>query len=91
MYSDVLSWMMKTVIGISPDDQLASFESITVCPYIFADLDYAKGHYDSPRGRVAVEWHRTDSGVMLEISAPCDGYVCYNGTLLTGGKHEFVI
>ena len=91
MYSDVLSWMMKTVVGISPFDQAKSFDSITVKPYIFDDLEYAKGHYDSPRGRVAVEWHKKDGKVELEIIAPCDGYVHYGDTLLAQGKSTFMI
>ena len=91
MYSDVLSWMMKTVVGISPDDQAMTSDSITVKPYIFDDLDYAKGHYDSPHGRVEVEWRRKDGKVELQISAPCDGYVRYGDTLLTQGKSTFMI
>ena len=91
MYSDVLSWLIKTVVGISPDDRDASFETLTVKPYVFADLTYAKGHYDSPRGRVSVEWRKTDDGVMLEITAPCDGYVRYKGTLLKCGKTIFKV
>lgn len=91
MYSDVISWLMKTVVGISPDDRDASFDAVTVQPYIFEGLQYAKGHYDSPRGRVAVEWHKKDGCVQLEITAPCDGYVSYNGRLLNGGKTVFTI
>ena len=91
MYSDVLSWLMKTVVGISPDDRVATFETITVKPYFFADLEYAKGHYDSPRGRVSVEWRRTDEGISLDITAPCDGYVRYGGELIGSGKTTYII
>ena len=91
MYSDVLSWMFKTVLGISPDDQAASFDSITVDPYFFSELEYAKGHYDSPRGRVSVHWQRTDNGVQLDITAPCDGYVSYKGKLLNCGTSTFTV
>ena len=91
MYSDVLSWLMKTVVGICPDDRMESYDSITVKPYFFEDLQYAKGHYDSPKGRVAVEWYKNDDGIRLEITAPCDGYVSYGGRLLDGGKTVFTI
>lgn len=91
MYSDVISWLLKAVVGICPDDREASFDCITVSPYIFEDLQYAKGHYDSPRGRITVEWHKSDDGVRLEITAPCDGYVRYNDVLLAGGKSTFII
>jgi alpha-L-rhamnosidase len=83
--------MMKTVIGISPDDRVATFEQITVKPYIFDDLQYAKGHYDSPRGRIEVEWHKNGNVVQLEIIAPCDEYVYYNGVALKNGKNIFTV
>ena len=91
MYSDVLSWLIKTVVGISPDDRDATFDTITVKPFFFEGVSYAKGHYDSPKGRVLVEWQRTDKGITLDITAPCDGYVRYDGKLMDSGKTTYII
>ena len=90
MYSDVLSWMMKTVAGIAPDENKATFESIEISPYYFEGIDYSKAHYDSPKGRVCVDWKRENGIVTLNICAPCDGYVIYDGKPLGKGVHTFV-
>ena len=90
MFSDVLSYMVKTVLGISPDDNAESFERITVAPYFFERLSYAKGSYLSPKGRVNVNWSRTDSGISLFIDAPADNYVIFDGRPLTKGEHNFI-
>ena len=85
MYSDFMSWLMKTVIGISPDENRPSFENIEVKPYFFEELDYAKGHYDAPFGRVSVEWHRVGEQVELKITAPEAQRVFYLGRPLPAG------
>ena len=91
MFSDLTSWLIKTVGGISPDDQAATFDSITIKPYFFHSLDYAKAHYDSPKGRVGVDWRKVGQKICLKIDAPCDGYVGYEGKTLQKGVTEIWI
>ena len=91
MYSDVVSWIFKTVGGISPDDNAPSFENIEVDPYYFDGIDYCRSFYDSPMGRVEVNWTKSTDGVNLSIISPTDGYVVYKGNRLPSGKSEFII
>lgn len=91
MYSDVVSWLTKTVTGISPDESKPTFEHIEVAPYYFDCIDYAKSHYVSPKGRVEVSWKREENGVTLKITAPCDGYVIYSGNALPKGENVFTV
>lgn len=91
MYSDVVSWLTKTVTGINPDENKPTFEKIEIAPYYFEGISYAKSHYVSPKGRVEVSWKRTDNGISLKITAPCDGYVLYNGAYLSKGENTFSI
>ena len=89
MYSDVLSWMMKTIVGISPDDNAATFDKMKINPYFFKDLTFAKGYYDTPKGRVSVEWKRVESCVRLKVTTPCENYVYYENIPLSKGCTEF--
>ena len=91
MYSDVLSWMMKTIIGISPNDNAASFEKMEIKPYFFETLDFANGHYDSPKGRVTCSWKREKGNIKLKITTPCNDYVLYDNNLLGMGEFNFII
>ncbi len=89
MYSDVLSWMMKTIVGISPDDNAKSFDRIEVKPYFFRQLDNASGMYETPKGKLEVSWKRENKKVILTINVPAKGYVCYNSKLLDIGITSF--
>ncbi len=91
MYSDFMSWMIKTILGISPDDNASSFDKIEVAPYYFEYLKYAKGSYTSPKGKVAVAWEKLQDKIRLTINAPADNYVYYCGKALDKGKNEFII
>lgn len=92
MLSDFMSWIMKTVVGISPDDNAPIFDEIEVDPVFIDALDYASGYHDSPRGRVACAWKRAERGkILLSVTAPCDGYVRYKGEFLPKGISEFIV
>lgn len=91
MYSDVLSWMVKTIGGISPDDNKPVFNEIEISPYFFEQLSFAEASYDSQKGRVEVRWERHGNSVHLKIIAPENNYVKYNGAFLDKGENLFVI
>ena len=91
MYSDVLSWMMTTIIGISPNDNAATFERIEIKPYFFKGLNFARGYYDSPKGKVFVAWERLENSILLRIDAPEDKFVFYDNQYLLKGTTEFVL
>lgn len=91
MYSDVISWIFKTVGGISPDDNAATFDSIEVSPYYFDEISYSRSYYDSPKGRVAVSWEKKDNTVRLTINSPADKYVIYRGEALPAGESSFTV
>lgn len=91
MYSDVLSWIMKTIVGISPDENLPTFEKVEIKPNFFNGLCYAKGSLDSVNGEIKVEWTRENNKIELAIFAPVDNFVVYNGKYLSKGNNEFVI
>ena len=91
MYSDVLSWIMKTVAGISPNDNAETFEKIDIKPYFFKNLDYVTAYYDSPKGRVEVAWKIQNNKIELTVISPCRNYVRYKGEPLKKGKSVICI
>lgn len=91
MYSNVLSWMMKTIVGITPDENLPTFEKVEIKPNFFNGLCYAKGSLDSVNGEIKVEWTRENNKIELAIFAPVDNFVVYNGKYLSKGNNEFII
>ncbi len=89
MYSDFMSWMMKTIIGIRINAH--AYEIVDIEPHFFDGLTFARGHIDTPQGCISVDWKREGDGVHLRIVLPETVDGLYNGAVLHGGTHEFVI
>ena len=89
MYSDVISWLIKTAGGICPDESEPVYRSVTVDPYFFEGLDYVSARVKTVNGEVAVRWERRDGGIELSVTAPCEGLVIYKGEALSAGKSSF--
>ncbi len=91
MYSDFMSWMVKTILGISIDEEKLGSVTINIEPFYFEDLTYAKGIYNTVKGDVNVEWKRENESINLSITI--DEGVCayYKGKLLKCGRNGFVI
>lgn len=89
MYSDFMSWMMKTIIGIRINAH--AYEVIDLEPHFFEGLTFARGHIDTPQGRISVDWKRETDGIHLHIVLPETVDALYEGSVLHGGTHDFVI
>lgn len=89
MYSDFMSWMMKTIIGIRINAH--AYEIVDIEPHFFDGLSFARGHIDTMQGRISLDWKREEDGVHLHIELPETMDGLYNGAVLHGGSHDFVI
>lgn len=89
MYSDVLSWMVKTLGGIGPDEQKPTFDQIEVRPWFTESLDFVRAHYDAPKGRVSVAWNRQGKKISISVCSPCEGYVFFGDAALPKGESTF--
>ncbi|MBQ8817475.1 MAG: family 78 glycoside hydrolase catalytic domain [Clostridia bacterium] len=91
MYSDFMSWLIKTVLGLRHDKTDNSVPEFTLSPYYFEHLTYAKGSYLADNGKVSVHWKRSGDGILLTVTIEGDTSVSYKGQTLTAGTHEFTI
>lgn len=69
MYSDFMSWIIKTVLGIAPLADAPGFEKANITPFFFEDLDFAEGYCDTVRGRISVRWEREAEKIRLHVRA----------------------
>ncbi len=91
MYSDVLSWMVKTVVGIRQQTDSAGFRSISVEPYFFEELTWAKGSCDTFGGKISVAWEKKNDGIHVLIDVPEAMTVTFRGEKLPYGRNHRVI
>ncbi|MGT2802933.1 family 78 glycoside hydrolase catalytic domain [Streptococcus henryi] len=61
-------YLFRTVLGI--DKQEAGFQKVLIKPDLASGLHYAKGHYDSIWGPIAVDWKLIGDKAMLDVSLP---------------------
>jgi alpha-L-rhamnosidase len=89
-YGAISGWLLSGVLGIR-----YSYDDVVIEPYVNPELKYAKGYYDSPRGKISSEWKYDDAGkVSYHMEIP-EG-LCVTVRLpglevkkLTCGKYDF--
>ena len=91
MYSDFMSWMMKTVIGIRPT--APAYAEVSIEPCFFDGLSYAKGSIALPggRGTISVDWKKEADGVYLTVAVPFGITAVFRGETLGAGVNTFVL
>lgn len=67
------AWYIDSVLGIRPVAEEPGFRAIKIRPpkYDATPLQWAKGHYNAPTGKIAVAWNKLDNGqFQLKIELP---------------------
>lgn len=90
MYSDFMSWMMKTIVGIRQTSDSVGFQKTEIKPFFFKELSYARGYSDTVSGTVKVEWQRINHQIHLKIWIPETMSATFEGNLLQTGLNEFI-
>ena len=70
MFGHIQEWFQAYVLGIRQAPDSVGFEELRIEPFFADGLEHAEGHFDSPRGRIAVQWKRNGNNVTLELTIP---------------------
>ncbi|MBP3917933.1 MAG: family 78 glycoside hydrolase catalytic domain [Clostridia bacterium] len=91
MYSDFMSWMMKTIIGIRPT--APAYQEVSIEPCFFDGLTYAAGAIDIPGGggRISVDWKRNGQTVSVTVGIPAGIKAVFQGKALSEGIQTFTV
>lgn len=74
-YLYVGAWFIEGVLGIQPVAETGGCAEVVIrpAPLDRPGLDWARGHFDSPRGRIASAWRReVDGDFRLDLTLPPD-------------------
>jgi alpha-L-rhamnosidase len=63
-------WMHRVILGINNDDQHPAYEHFIIHPRPGGGLKWARGFYDSIRGRIESSWKTTAAGLELAVTVP---------------------
>jgi hypothetical protein len=70
MFGHVQEWFQRHVLGIGQAEDSTGFERLLLTPTPVGDLTEASGHFDSPRGRIAVAWKQEAGEFSLDLIIP---------------------
>ena len=93
MYGDILACLYRHFAGIVPDEEHPGFARTFFRPRCPTALDRVQAYHDSPCGRIASEWRRTNEGIAFRVTVPdgATGSFEYGDIRaeLGPGTHEF--
>lgn len=91
MYSDFMSWIIKTLLGISADFAAPAYEKVALSPVFLGEISFAKGSIETKYGKLAVVWERKDASVSLSVTVPRGMEVIYQGKRLKEGENQLTL
>lgn len=65
-------WMYRVILGINQDDDHPAYEHFVLRPRPGGGLKWAKGHYDSIRGRIESSWRLDGGNLTLDVTIPAN-------------------
>ncbi|WP_283134641.1 alpha-L-rhamnosidase [Rhizohabitans arisaemae] len=63
-------WLYRSVAGIGQSAGSAGYREIVIEPQIAGPLEWVRAEHESPRGRIAVSWHKDGDTVRVELTVP---------------------
>ncbi|WP_062289246.1 family 78 glycoside hydrolase catalytic domain [Demequina phytophila] len=70
----VVRFFHTHVLGLRQEPGSAGWERYVVAPVPLDGLEWARGHHDTPRGRISVEWRIVDGALEVTVDAPAAGH-----------------
>ena len=70
MLGHLVRWFYSGLLGIDQSDSSVAYASLALRPQVVDGLDWARGSYLSPRGRIASSWRREPGRVVFEVEVP---------------------
>ena len=88
MYSNVLSWMVKNILGIRLQFGSDGAARFAVDPCFFRDLSFAEGSYRTSNGSVRVCWRREEGGIGMDLTVSGSVTATVNGRVYGAGRYQ---
>ena len=70
MFGSCAAWLMRGILGIQVAEDAVGCDKVRIEPHAVAGVTWAKGHLDTPKGRISVSWKVVDGRIHVEKSVP---------------------
>ncbi len=66
------AWFYRAILGIRNDTVQPGFKHFIIKPEMVSEVTWAKGHFDSPYGRIVSNWKREGRKLTMEVTIPAN-------------------
>ena len=90
-WGDISGWFIKRIAGILYNPSGTNLKEVTIKPSFVSDLNYAKGYYTTPYGKVVSQWNRDEKNILINLQIPSGitaTFVCPMGYALQNGDTD---
>ena len=70
MFGSCAAWLMRGILGIQIAADAVGCDKVRVEPHAVAGITWAKGHLDTPKGRISVSWRLENGQLKIEKTLP---------------------
>jgi hypothetical protein len=70
MLGHLMRWFYAGLLGIDQSRDSVGYASLVLKPQVVSGLEWARGEFRSPRGRIASAWRRERGRLVLEVAVP---------------------
>ena len=91
MFSGIIAWFYKSLLGIAPSAEHPAYEAIELKPVFIKELGFVKGSFETVRGRISAEWRYEDGEFIYTVELPEGVSASFGGKKLRTSKNIFTI
>ena len=70
MFGSCAAWLMRGILGIKVAEDAVGCDKVSIEPHAVAGITWAKGHLDTPKGRISVSWRLENGRLSVEKDVP---------------------
>ncbi len=70
MFGSCAAWLMRGILGIQVAEDAVGCDKVRIAPHAVAGVTWAKGHLDTPKGRILVSWRLENGRIKVEKQLP---------------------
>ena len=91
MYSDFMSWLVKTPGGIYIDESKCGELEFVLAPVFLEGLDFAEVEYKTVAGEIYTSWKRENGKINLRLKKDENVKITYKGENIEDAEKEWYI
>lgn len=91
MFSGVIAWFYKALLGIAPTVEYPAFEKLELCPSFIPSVGFVRGRMDTVRGRIEAEWRTVEDGFTYLVTIPEGVCATFRDQKLHTGRNAFFV